>query len=123
MVAVLSDETELVPKFATYMAVLCVPLANTGADPGGSEYTIGLPMPATILDCEAGVKDTTWSTCAGLSTLPALGTKTREFVDRIAAWVGLNPMLAAPMVVSPETSIWTTDPGLAGVFALTPKTA
>jgi len=44
--------------------------------------------------------------------LPALATKTRLSLARIAAWVGLIPIFATPFVVSPETSICVAVPEL-----------
>ena len=55
--------------------------------------------------------------------LPALATKTRALLGTAAACVGFTPMLAVPMLESPETSIWSAVPGLNGALVLTPKTA
>src|SRR5687767_11444612 len=66
-------------------------------------------------------------TMSGLpfTTLPALATKMREEfpTSRIAAWVGLMPMRATPMLLSPATSICKTVPGLGATLVLIPKTA
>ncbi len=55
--------------------------------------------------------------------LPALATNTRELLGSAAAWVGLMPMFAWPMLVSPETSICSALPGLDATLVLMPKTA
>src|SRR5581483_12034660 len=83
---------------------------------------VGFPSPLAMLPPLAGVKDVTISDCPG-NKLPALATKTRALLGRIAAWVGLIPISACPMSVSPETSIWSAAPGLACALELMPNTA
>src|ERR1700682_6301400 len=62
-------------------------------------------------DEKAGVKAVITSTPPG-SMLPALATKTRLSLARIAACVGVMPMFATPFLVSPETSICMAVPEL-----------
>src|SRR3954453_16363846 len=55
--------------------------------------------------------------------LPALATKIRELLGRMAALVGLAPRFATPILLSPETSICTALPGLGATLLLIPKTS
>src|SRR5271165_5396892 len=89
---------------------------------------VGVPRPVATVLSPAGVKAVTMSTPpafrvpSGL-TLPALATKIRELLGRAAACVGFTPMLATPMLLSPETSICRAVPGFASTLVLMPNTA
>src|SRR5271165_5527424 len=58
----------------------------------GSEKTVGVPIPVATELWAAGVKAVITSASPG-TRLPALVTKTRELLGRMAACVGLIPML------------------------------
>src|SRR5579863_3758115 len=88
----------------------------------GSEKMLGVPMPVAVELSAAGVNAKITSGSPGIR-LPALATKTRELFGRIAAWVGLIPMLALPISESPETSTCSTLPGFGATFELIAKTA
>src|SRR5215468_11546357 len=86
----------------------------------------GLPRP-TPREPE-GVNDVMTSgsparTAPFIAVLPALATKTLELFGRIAAWVGLIPILACPILLSPETSICSAVPGFGATLLLIPNTA
>src|ERR1035438_7849165 len=83
---------------------------------------VGVPSPVAVELSPAGKNDVTTSLAPG-NRVPALATKTRELLGRMAAWLGLTPMVASPMLESPEASIWSAVPGLKGTLALMLKTA
>src|SRR5208282_906918 len=91
---------------------------KTGNDPVGKGMVLTAPMTGVVEDWEAGKNDETTS-IPPLSRLPALGTKTRELLGRIARCVGLSPRLGSagsevgvsPIMVSPATSICIAPPG------------
>src|SRR5208283_602621 len=94
----------------------------------GRVNIVGVPRPVAVRLSLAGVKAVTISTPPALKlpsglTLPALATKTRELLGRAAACVGLTPMFASPMLLSPETSICRAVPGFESTLVLMLKTA
>ncbi len=70
----------------------------------GSVKVVVVPSPVALELAAAG-KNAVTTSVSPVNRLPALATKTRVRFGRIAACVGLTPMLATPMSVSPETSI------------------
>src|SRR6516164_3174123 len=86
------------------------------------EYVTALVIPVAVILGWAGTKALIIS-ASGPLTLPALATKIRALFGSPAAWVGLIPRLATPMLLSPETSICSAVPGLVDTFVLIPKTA
>src|ERR1051326_4929933 len=70
----------------------------------GSVKVMGLFSPVATVLSAAGLKDVMTSTPLHGSPA-AFATKTRELLGRMAACVGFTPMLATPMLESPETSI------------------
>ena len=89
----------------------------------GKLKVVVVPSPVAVELPLAGKNAVTTSVPPLHTLAPALATKTRELLGRMAACVGLIPMLATPMLESPETSIWSAAPGLNATFALMPKTA
>src|ERR1700756_4483736 len=83
----------------------------------GNVNVVVLPIPVLVAVNEVMMS------ASPLTTLPALATKTRELFGRMAAWVGLIPMLVVPMLLSPATSICNAVPGLGATLVLIPKTA
>src|SRR5215469_4385995 len=79
-------------------------------------------MPVAMALEAAGANEVMVSGSPGIR-LPALATKTRRLLGKAAAWVGLIPMLATPILVSPETSICRTLPGFEDTLELIPNTA
>src|SRR5512140_7292 len=70
----------------------------------GRVNVTGLFSPVAIVLSPAGLNDVITSTPLHGSPAP-FATKTRELLGRMAACVGFTPMLATPMLESPETSI------------------
>src|SRR5450631_4321614 len=88
----------------------------------GKVKVVVVPSPVETALSPAGKNAVTESFPPEQRLAPALATKTRELLGTMAAWVGFTPMLAWPMSVSPETSIWSAAPGFKGTLALMPKT-
>ena len=75
----------------------------------GRVNVVGVPSP---LEPPAAGENAVIMSEPPRNRLPALATKTRVWLGEIAACVGFTPMLATPMLVSPETSICSAVPGL-----------
>src|ERR1041385_6037211 len=78
--------------------------ANCPVPTFGRVNVTGLFRPVAVVLSTAGVNDVMTSTPLHGSPA-AFATKTRELLGRMAACVGFTPMLATPMLESPETSI------------------
>src|SRR5579862_1774201 len=112
--ALLSGE-EILTVTRLPTSVIAEMLEDDPAPAVGRVKTTGAPKPPAIVPEEAGVNEVMISPSPG-TRLPALATKTRELLGRIAACVGVTPMFSAPMSVSPETSICIAVPGFPGAL-------